>query len=143
MIKKNQTSQFMKLICWLTFSLSRSCQTFESCGTVIFFFYFTYFYTTYITHVNNKYTVIYLQICVEWTLAIATVHQKEHTMYRYYYISSLAKGFLSAPLLNNDPTRANQKPLPSEDCTGTSSYKYHVISCTHTQVTDDFSCPNH
>lgn len=105
-----------------------------------FFFYFTYFYTTYITHVNNKYTVIYLQICLEWTLAIATVHQKEHTMYRYYYISSIAKGFLSAPLLNNDPTRANQKPLPSEDCTGTSS---HVISCTHTQVTDDFSCPNH
>lgn len=95
-----------------------------------FFFYFTYFYTTYITHVNNKYTVIYLQICLEWTLAIATVHQKEHTMYRYYYISSIAKGFLSAPLLNNDPTRANQKPLtranqkplPSEDCTGTSSY---------------------
>lgn len=38
------------------------------------------------------------------------------------YISSLAKGFLSAPLLNNDPTRANQKPLSSEDCTGTSSY---------------------
>lgn len=69
-----------------------------------FFFYFTYFYTTYITHVNNKYTVIYLQICLEWTLAIATVHQKEHTMYRYYYISSIiAKGFLSATLLNNDP----------------------------------------
>lgn len=105
----------MKLICWLTFSLSRSCQTFESCGTVIFFFYFTYFYTTYITHVNNKYTVIYLQICLEWTLAIATVHQKEHTMYRYYYISSIiAKGFLSATLLNNDPLVPIRNPCQAK-----------------------------
>lgn len=115
MIKKTQTSQFMKLICWLTFSLSRSCQTFESCGTVIFFFYFTYFYTTYITHVNNKYTVIYLQICLEWTLAFATVHQKEHTMYRYYYISSIiAKGFLSATLLNNDPLVPIRNPCQAK-----------------------------
>lgn len=105
----------MKLICWLTFSLSRSCQTFESCGTVIFFFYFTYFYTTYITHVNNKYTVIYLQICLEWTLAIATVHQKEHTMYRYYYISPIiAKGFLSATLLNNDPLVPIRNPCQAK-----------------------------
>lgn len=36
---------------------------------LFFFFYFTYFCTTYITHVNNKYTVIYLQICLEWTLS--------------------------------------------------------------------------
>lgn len=111
MIKKNQISQFMKLICWLIFNLSRSCHV----ELLLFFFYFTYFYTTYITHVNNKYTVIYLQICLEWTLAIATVHQKEHTMYRYYYISSIiAKGFLSATLLNNDPLVPIRNPCQAK-----------------------------
>lgn len=129
MIKKNQTSQFMKLICWLTFSLSRSCQTFESCGTVIFFFYFTYFYTTYITHVNNKYTVIYLQICLEWTLAIATVHQKEHTMYRFDY----SQGFLICNAPQQWPDSCQSETLAERRL-----YRYFklLISCyflhTHT-----------
>lgn len=129
MIKKNPNISIHEIDLLTNIQSIKIMSKFWVMWNYYFFFYFTYFYTTYITHVNNKYTVIYLQICLEWTLAIATVHQKEHTMYRFDY----SQGFLICNAPQQWPDSCQSETLAERRL-----YRYFklLISCnflhTHT-----------
>lgn len=116
MIKKTQTSQFMKLICWLIFNLSRSCQNFESCGTVIIFFLLHIFlHNIHNTCKQQIYCHIFTNMFGMNTSNCNCTPKGAYNVQVLYYISLIiAKGFLSATLLNNDPLVPIRNPCQAK-----------------------------
>lgn len=97
------------------------------------FFFFTYFYTTYITHVNNKYTVIYLQICLEWTLSNCNCTPKGAYNVQVLLHIYTTQGFLNCTAPQQRPDSCQSETLAKQRL-----YRYFklLISCyflhTHT-----------